>query len=145
MRMMSLFIPALFLHLVVSASTTLPHRDPMANQVNVPLPGTNRYLTLEDFLKLTPQSYKGLTGRKMSLVQRVDLTLSKHWMKKMIHKDGSVDLRKLEKRALFGNWQWHWGGFVLGLFLSFLGPIVALFFNDDYKWDRFWRNVFGGG
>jgi len=56
----------------------------------------------------------------------------------MIRKNGAVDVEKMERRGMFSGWHWHWGGFALGFFLSFLGPIVALFFNDDYKWDRFW-------
>ena len=56
----------------------------------------------------------------------------------MIRRDGTVDIDKMKKRGFFSGWHWHWGGFALGFFLSVLGPIVALFFNDDYKWDRFW-------
>jgi len=99
---------------------------------------SGKSITVEEFLTVTPTSYKQLTGKNLSLGQRIDLAMSKHLMKKMLRKEGSVNVEKMRKRGFFGAWQWHWGGFALGLFLSFLGPIVALFFNDDYKWDRFW-------
>jgi len=104
----------------------------------VPLAGSDKLITLEDYLLLTPASYKQLTGKKLSFGQKIDLKIHKYFARKAIRTDGTVNLRKLYRTGLFGGWQWHWGGFALGLFLSFLGPIVALFFDDDYKWDRFW-------
>ena len=110
----------------------------MQNEAIIPLPGTKKLITVQEYLKLTPQGFRELTGKKMNIGQRIDFTLSKHFLKKMIRKDGSFDADLMKRRGLLGNWQWHWGGFALGFFLSLLGPIVALFFNDDYKWDRFW-------
>jgi hypothetical protein len=142
MRRISVII--LFLnsiHPVLNASTILPGKiktPPAARDIMIPLAGTDKTISLEDFLTLTPASYKEMTGKKMNYGQRLDLSISKHYLKKMIQKDGTVDVEKMKRRGFFGGWQWHWGGFALGLFLSFLGPIVALFFNDDYKWDRFW-------
>jgi hypothetical protein len=141
MRKISLTI--LFLstiHQVFSASTSLPRKAPtlIAKEVMVPLMGTNQFISLEDFLLLTPKSYRQIAGKKMSLTQKLDLGISKHFVRKMIRKDGSVDIEKMKKRGFFSGWHWRWGGFALGLFLNVLGPIVALFFNDDYKWDRFW-------
>jgi len=129
-----------FIQLALNASTVLPAKkaDPSAKEVMIPLMNTGKYISVEDFLALTPTSYKEITGEKLSLAKKVDLGINKHFLKKMMHKDGSVNVEKMRKRGFFGSWQWHWGGFALGLFLSFLGPIVALFFNDDYKWDRFW-------
>lgn len=129
-----------FFHLALNASTVLPEKTSQESPKNVliPLMNSGKSISVEDFLELTPTSYKQLTGKNLSLARRIDLAISKHFMKKMLRKDGSVNVEKMKKRGFFGTWQWHWGGFALGLFLSFLGPIVALFFNDDYKWDRFW-------
>lgn len=125
---------------LLNASTILPNKttNPSVKEVLVPLMGTDKFISLEDFLMLTPQSYKEMTGKKMSFGQKLDLGISKRYVKKFISKDGTVNVEKMKRRGFFGGWQWHWGGFALGLFLSLLGPIVALFFNDDYKWDRFW-------
>ena len=129
-----------FIHVSLNASTTLPSttKDPMASEVMIPLIGTNKMISLKDYLKLTPQDYTDLTGKKMKFGQKIDLKISKHFIKKMIRKDGTVDIQLMKKRGFFSGWQWHWGGFALGFFFSFLGVIATLFFNDDYKWDRFW-------
>lgn len=122
------------------SATTLPAAttDPMASDVMIPLVGSSKMISLRDYLNLTPQTYADLTGKRMKLRQKIDLSISKHFIKKMIRKDGRVDIQKMKKRGFFSRWEWHWGGFALGFFFSFLGAIVALFFNDDYKWDRFW-------
>ena len=142
MRKISVIILFLIsIHSVLNASTILAGKiktPPTAKEVMIPLIGTDKMISLEDFLNLTPESYKNIAGKKMSYGQKLDLGISKHYLKKMIRKDGTVDVEKMKRRGFFGGWQWHWGGFALGLFLSILGPIVALFFNDDYKWDRFW-------
>jgi hypothetical protein len=126
--------------LALNASTVLPEKTsrPSLEDVLIPLMNSGKSISVKDFLELTPTSYKQLTGKSLSLAQRIDLAAGKHYIKKMLRKDSSVDVEKMRRRGFFGAWQWHWGGFALGLFLSFLGPIVALFFNDDYKWDRFW-------
>jgi hypothetical protein len=141
MRKISLVILCLFaINVFLKASTILPVKTsyPKANEVMIPLMGTNKFISVEDFLLLTPRSYEEMTGKKMRLGQKLDLGISKRYLKTIIRKDGTVDAEKMKRRGFFGGWQWHWGGFALGLFLSLLGPIVALFFNDDYKWDRFW-------
>lgn len=126
---------------VLNASSILPDKGstpPTTKEVMIPLAGTGKFISLEDYLTLTPKSYKEITGEKMSFGQKVDLSISKQFFKKTVRKNSAVDVEKMKRRGFFGGWHWHWGGFALGLFLSFLGPIVALFFNDEYKWDRFW-------
>jgi hypothetical protein len=140
MRKVLLFVLlASCIHQVVHASIVLTytHPEPKPGEVMIPLLNSGKVISLEDFLKLTPTAYKQLTGKKLTLNQKIDLSIMKHLAKKMIRKDGSVDMQKM-RRGIFGGWSWHWGGFALGFFLSLLGPIIALFFNDDYKWDRFW-------
>jgi hypothetical protein len=133
-------LPLCFFQLALNASTVLPEKpsQPSSKDALISSMNSGKSISLEDFLELTPTSYKQLTGKNLSLARRIDLAISKHFMKKMLRRDGSVNVEKMKRRGFFGTWQWHWGGFALGLFLSFLGPIVALFFNDDYKWDRFW-------
>ena len=122
-----------------SASTpvAIPVHPLTAKDVMIPLQGTNQSITLEQYLQLTPKAYKLLTGKKMSFREKAELNVRKHLLKKAIRKDGSANAEKMKRSGFFGGWSWHWGGFALGLLL-FIGPIIALFFNDDYKWDRFW-------
>ena len=51
----------------LNASSILPVKistQATAKEVMVPLPGTDEFISLEDYLVLTPQSYKVLTGKK---------------------------------------------------------------------------------
>lgn len=123
-----------------ASTSSIQSKSPFASEIKMPLFNTGKFISVEDFMKLTRATYKEIAGKKMRLKERVGLALGKKSLKKIISKDGTVNMEKMEKmkeRGLFGSWQWHWGGFALGFFLSILGPIVALFFNDDYKWDRF--------
>jgi hypothetical protein len=128
-------LPILF---VFASSSPVESKRPLASELIMPLFNTGKFISVKDFIRLTPASYKEITGKKMRFKERVGLAFGKKSLKKMINKDGTVNMEKMKRRGLFGNWQWHWGGFALGFFLSFLGPIVALFFKDEYKWDRFW-------
>jgi hypothetical protein len=138
MKKTLLVIVLLSLRPCINASSILPDYPAVRNEAIIPLPGTKKLITVEEYLNLSPRAVKELTGKKMNMVQRIDFALSKHFLKRMMRKDGSLDAFQMRGRGFLGNWQWHWGGFALGLFLSLLGPIIALFFNDDYKWDRFW-------
>jgi hypothetical protein len=86
MRKISVIIAFLIsIHSVLNASTVLPDKiktPPPAKEVMIPLIGTNTTISLEDFLNLTPASYKIITGKKMSYGQRLDLGISKHSVKK---------------------------------------------------------------
>ena len=128
-------LPILF---AFAASTPVQSEDPLASELMMPLFNTGKLISVKDFMKLTPKEYKLITGQKMSLREKIGLTFGKRSLKKMINKDGTVNASKKKKGGFWGGFQWHWGGFALGFFLSILGPIVALFFKDEYKWDRFW-------
>ena len=121
-----------------SASSVLEPEKLMAKNMMIPLYGSKTFINLEDYLELTPKTYRNITGHKMSFKERVKFSISKKIIKKIIRKDGSVSLEKIKKYGIFGDWKWHWGGFALGFFLSLIGVIVTLFFNDENKWDRFW-------
>lgn len=109
-----------------------------ANMLIVQLPGKGKLISLADFSTLSSRKYEQLTGQELSLLQKAGFKMGQRQVRKLIQKDGTVDMEKLQKKAgFFGRWKWHWGGFALG-FLIILGPIIALFFRDEYKWDRFW-------
>jgi hypothetical protein len=119
------------------AAIIIPGKNPLASEIMIPLMGTNTSISLEAFVKMTPKEYKFITGKKLSFMERIKLKVSQHYGKKLIQKDGTADITQTKKFGFFDRWHWHWGGFALG-FLIIIGPIIALFFKDDYKWDRFW-------
>ncbi|MFM2337565.1 MAG: hypothetical protein RL115_758 [Bacteroidota bacterium] len=108
-----------------------------AHALLVTVPGTKTTISLAHFLTLTPKSYAKEYGIKLSLKKRIQFKLAQQHFRKLINEEGFVDASKRKaKKGFFSKWSWHWGGFALG-FVPILGPVVALFFKDDYKWDRF--------
>lgn len=118
------------------ATTITPGKDPLASTYMIPLPGTDKMISLFEYSRLTVKEYKLLAGRKLSFKERVKFKTSQFVVRKMIRDDGTIRAKRF---GFFSKWYWHWGGFALG-FLIILGPIIALFFRDEYKWDRFWTS-----
>jgi hypothetical protein len=130
--------------LLSAKAATTPVNLP-ASAVMIPLIGTDKVISLKDFISLTPGEYKAVSGKKMGIAERLKLKTAQKFAKRLVMKDGTVDITKLKsKKGFFDKWSWHWGGFALG-FLIILGPIICLFFNDEYKWDRFWTALFVNG
>ena len=113
-------------------------KDPLVSELMIPLLNTGKQISVEIFLKLTPKSYRLITNKKMGLRERVCLSLGKKKFRKMISKDGTIDMKKMERGGFWGGFKWHWGGFAMGLIFNILAPVLALFANDEHKWDRFW-------
>jgi hypothetical protein len=90
--------------------------------------------TLEEFLSLTPKKYTELTGKKMTLPQKVSLKIAQHKVKRAIKKGQSVDLNALSKDVDTSNF--NIGGFVLGLLLGIIGVLIAYLVGDHdvVKW-----------
>lgn len=133
-----------FLALLISVSffskaSVIPLHHPVpASSIMVALPGSHQFISLADMSTMTPAIYYQLTGKKLPINDRVKLMLLKRQAKRMILPDGTLNQERLNKQAgFFSRHQWNWGGFALG-FLIIVGPLIALFFHDEYKWDRFW-------
>lgn len=119
-------------------ATSIQPKDPLASEIMIPLFSTGKFISVEDYLELTPKKYKVITGKKIKLKERISLSFGKKLFKKAINKDCTVNMEKMKRGGFWGGFQWHWGGFALGFFLNLVGVIITLFINDDYKWDRFW-------
>jgi len=134
-------LPLIFLALLIIVSAdaaVLLSENPDAKNIMVALPWSNQTISLAELATLTPKQYKALTGKKLTLAEKIQLKISQRQARKLIEKDGTVNAEKWKKKfGFFDRWSWHWGGFALG-FLFLIGPIICLFINDDYKWDRFW-------
>ncbi len=77
-------------------------------------PGTNYYLTIDEFLKLKPQANIKTSKRKSKKIN------------KLIFKNA-------DKKAF----KWHWGGFFRGLLLPFgIGMIISSLKKNERKKDR---------
>jgi hypothetical protein len=140
MKKIFIFLSLFFSSYCLSAHATniVDPKPNHADQVLILL-GNGKFLTLTEYINLSPKEYKRITGQKLSFTKKIKMKAHQIVLKKSIKKDGTI------KKGLFSSWSWHWGGFALGFFLSGLGVIIALFFNDEYKWDRFGTALFTAG
>ena len=107
-----------------------------ARDLMVLVPGTGKYIAMDELAFMNAKDMTRVTGHKMNREQKIRFKQSQRSLRHMIAEDGSLQPQKA-KRGIFGGWSFHWGGFALG-FLPILGPVISLFFTDEYKWDRFW-------
>ena len=130
------FIIAILLILPATSEASFITPKTYARDLMVKVPGTDNYIAMDELAFMNAKDLSRLTGHKMNKEQKSRFKQTQRALRNMIGKDGSIQTKK-EKRGIFGGWSFHWGGFALG-FLPVLGPIISLFFTDDYKWDRFW-------
>lgn len=87
-------------------------------------------LDAKSFLALTPAKVAEMTGRKMTLNQKVNLKLTQRLVKKQLKKGNEVNMLEMAKRA--GSGSFNWGAAALGFFLGLIGIlIVYLAFKND--------------
>jgi hypothetical protein len=91
-------------------------------------------MTIKDFLALTPKKYKELTGKKLTLPQKVSLKLAQKKVKRMVRKGQTVDL--MQMTSAVDTSDFSIGGLVLGLVLGIIGVLIAYLIGDQsvIKW-----------
>ena len=110
-----------FTSLVVAPSTAVIIKDPKPNALSM--------ISAKQFLDLTPQKYQELTGKKMNLVQKVQLKVLQHKVKKMVKKGEVVTMADVQKKFDdMGSMDLL--GFLLGLILGPIGVIIALILKE---------------
>jgi hypothetical protein len=80
-------------------------------------------MTIQKFLALTPRRYKELTGKKLSLPQRLTLKIAQVKVKRLVKKNKQVDL-VVFANAINGD-DFDIPGFILGIVLGPLGILIA--------------------
>ncbi|HUR11790.1 MAG TPA: hypothetical protein VM012_10500 [Flavitalea sp.] len=116
--------------IVVPVSTPSPSK--VTESVATPSPFAG--MTVKDFLALTPRKYRELTGKKMSMSQKVSLKIAQQKVKRMVKKNQSVDLYKVAPGVDTSDFSI--GGLVLGLLLGIIGILIAYLIGDRsvIKW-----------
>jgi hypothetical protein len=110
-----------FTSLVVAPSTPVIIKEPKPNALSL--------ISAKQFLDLTPQKYQELTGKKMNLVQKVQLKVLQHKVKKMVKKGEVVTMADVQKKFDdVGSMDLL--GFLLGLILGPIGVIIALILKE---------------
>ena len=80
------------------------------------------------FLTLTPAKVKEITGKKMTLNEKIGLKLAQRHVKKELKKGHEVNMANVMSEE--GNF--NWGAAALGFFLGLIGIlIVYLAFKND--------------
>ena len=123
------------------SSSNSAGKDPQASQQLVSLPAIDIKISVTDYLKLTPRSYKKITGKKLTLKEIILLKISQRQIKKHIRNNDSIHLVVFEKKPK-EKFKWHWGGFFLGMWFPF-GLIIAASINDEKRKDRLRSSLFG--
>ncbi|HSB92860.1 MAG TPA: hypothetical protein VLC28_07075 [Flavitalea sp.] len=99
-----------------------------------PKPSPFAGMTVKQFLALTPKEYQKLTGKKLSLSQKISLKLAQAKVKKMSKQNKQIDLYKMDSGI--DSSDFSIGGFVLGLLLGPIGVLIAYLIGDRsvIKW-----------
>ena len=85
------------------------------------------------FLTLTPAKIKEITGKKMTLKEKIGLKLAQRHVKKELKKGHEVNMAEVMRAE--GNF--NWGAAALGFFLGLIGVlIVYLAFKNDKETAR---------
>ena len=143
MKKLTAFICLSVIGLMCYASAVKPSTTALNANETMILVGKTQ-ISLAQYIRLSAKQYATLSGTSLKLKEKVSFKIVQHEMKKSIRKDGTVNQEQL-KKTMESGFQWHWGGFVLGFFLSFIGVIIALFFKDENKMNRIYTALIGMG
>ena len=116
------FLVAFILPVSYAINPETVKKDPLASEIMLTLFGSDKKVSLEEFLKMTPKHYKEITGKKMKFKDKISMKLAQRQLKKCMNSDGTVNMEKLNKVDTSG---FNIGGFALGLFLSIIGVLIA--------------------
>jgi len=99
-----------------------------ATEVYLPLGKAGQLISVMDLSLIKVKEYESLTGKKMSVFDKVNFKLGQRQLQKCINHDGSFSKKKMEKyftKAAVGGGAFSLAGFALGLFLSLVGVLIA--------------------
>jgi len=110
-----------FTSVVVAPTAAVVIKEPKPNALSM--------ISAKQFLALTPQTYKELTGKKLNLVQKMELKALQHKVKKMVKKGEVVTMADVQKKFEDMS-SMNLLGFLLGLILGPIGVIIALILKE---------------
>lgn len=104
-------------------------------------PSPFKEMSVQTFLSLTPKQYRQLTGKKLSILQKLSLKLAQSRVKKLLRKNRHIDLEVIA-RDIETN-QFSILGFILGVVLGPLGILIA-FLIEGKGSSTFTWSIIGG-
>jgi hypothetical protein len=105
-------------------------------------------ISIQEFLELTPKRYKELTGKKMSLSQKISLKILQYKVRRAIKKNKPVSLFFITREIENDNFDIP--GFILGIALGPLGILIAYLIEGKssamFRWSLYgaiiWLGIF---
>ena len=133
---LSLLSATIFVFTFSSSAVVVPVLTSTPEKVteSVAKPSPFAGMTVQDFLALTPKKYRELTGKKMTMSQKISLKIGQRKVKKMVKKNQPIDLQTAAPGVDTSDF--NIGGFILGLLLSIIGVLIAYLIGDRtvIKW-----------
>jgi len=110
-----------------------------ATEINIPLGNTGKTVNLQELSTMKMAELEKLTGKKLGLLQRLEVKLAQRKLRHSINADGTIRNKKLAmltSREFDGDEGLHIGGFALGFFLFLIGVLIAYLINDEKQRNR---------
>ena len=107
-----------------------------AEDIMVPI-ASGKVISLRDLAYIKVADYESVTGKKLSLLKKIEFKLSQRKLRKSMNEDGTFSNKQMEKMfesGIDGETGFHLGGFALGLTL--IGVLIAYLINDEKKRNR---------
>jgi len=123
----------------VASNSPMSHPALKASEVYVPIGKTGKMISLMDLSRISVKDFQEYTGRKMSLGNKLMFKAAQKQLRKDINPDGTMNTKKMEKllsKGTVGSVGFNLGGFLLGLFLSLIGVLIAYLISDGLKSSR---------
>ncbi|GGA95143.1 hypothetical protein GCM10011511_18110 [Puia dinghuensis] len=110
-----------------------------ATDIIIPLGSSGKSVNLQELADMNVADMEKMTGKKMSLLRRVEFKLAQRKLRHSINADGTLSDKRLAMLAnqdMNGETGFHIGGFALGLFLFLIGVLIAYLIDDGKKQNR---------
>lgn len=133
-----LLLAVSLLSISFGASTPVPGKGKnlKASEILIPIGNTGQLISMWDLSRISVKDVQKLTGRKMSVADKIGFRIAQHKLRSNINPDGTVNSKQMQKRMkkmADVTDGFHIGGFALGFFLTIIGVLIAYLINDDKK------------
>ena len=86
------------------------------------------HLTTEQFLSLRPKDIRSISGKRVTLKERIVLKIVQQKIRKALKQETEINLSSAHAEA---DRNFNVGGFLLGFFFSLVGVLIAILFGGN--------------
>ena len=95
-KVIALFFALAFIFNSYAISSAELPNAPKASQMYLPIGKTGKSVSLLELSTMSVKEYQNLTGQHLKLMDKLSFKMAQKELKRVINKDGSVDVKKLE-------------------------------------------------